>query len=50
MDLNDARALVTVLAFVTFVGICLWAYSRGAKRGFDQAQMLPFSDDNNDRK
>jgi cytochrome c oxidase cbb3-type subunit 4 len=50
MDVNDARVLVTVLAFVTFVGICFWAYSRGAKRGFDQARMLPFADDNNDRK
>ena len=45
MDINDIRAVMTLLAFVTFCGIAVWAYSRGAKKGFDEAQALPFKDD-----
>ncbi len=55
MELNDLRVLVTVVGFVCFLGICLWAYSRHAKSGFDEAAQLPFTDDdvpavNDDRK
>lgn len=46
MDINDLRSLITVLSFLTFIGICAWAWSRGAKQEFEQAQMLPFADDN----
>ena len=42
MDINDLRAVITVLAFVAFVGIVAWAYSRGRKREFDEAARLPF--------
>lgn len=45
MDINDVRSILTVLAFVSFVGICVWAYSKSAKRGFDEAAQLPFTDD-----
>lgn len=45
MELNDARILVTVLGFLCFVGICIWAYSTHAKKGFDEAARLPFTDD-----
>jgi cytochrome c oxidase cbb3-type subunit 4 len=37
MDLNDLRSIVTVLSFVTFIGIVLWAYSGRRKTSFDQA-------------
>ncbi|GAA5785018.1 hypothetical protein GCM10007860_02730 [Chitiniphilus shinanonensis] len=39
------RVIVTVLAFVCFVGICLWAYSGRARKGMDEAAQLPFLDD-----
>ena len=45
MDLNDLRSIVTVMGFVCFLAICVWAYSNHAKRGFEEAAMLPFSDD-----
>ena len=45
MDINDLRVVITVLAFVAFLGIVVWAYSRKRKRDFDEAARLPFSDD-----
>ena len=46
MDLiNDLRSAVTVLAFVAFIGIVLWAYSRRRKQAFDEAAQLPFTED-----
>lgn len=43
--INDLRSLTTVLGMLCFLGICAWAYSRRAKSGFDEAALLPFSDD-----
>ena len=45
MDVNDLRIAVTVIGFISFVGICAWAWSRSARKGFDEAAMLPFSED-----
>ncbi|THF65838.1 cbb3-type cytochrome c oxidase subunit 3 [Pseudothauera nasutitermitis] len=45
MELNDFRILVTVVGFVCFVGICIWAWSKHAKAGFDEAARLPLTDD-----
>ena len=43
--LNDLRSLVTVMGLLCFLGICAWAYSKRARAGFDEAALLPFSDD-----
>lgn len=45
MDINDFRSLQTVLAFIAFIGIVLWAYSKRRKKSFDDAANLPFADD-----
>lgn len=45
MDINDARSILTVLSFASFVGIALWAYSGRNKARFDEAANLPFDDD-----
>lgn len=45
MDINDLRSLITVLGLMCFLGICVWAYSKHAKAGFDEAARLPLSDD-----
>jgi len=45
MDLNDVRITWTVVSFLVFLAIVGWAYSRGARRGFDEAARLPFLDD-----
>lgn len=45
MDINDARVIMTVLAFATFAGIVAWAYSGRRKAAFEEAAQLPFADD-----
>ena len=42
MDITALRVAVTVLSFVAFLGIVVWAWSRRRKRAFDQAANLPF--------
>lgn len=45
MDLTLLRSLFTVLMFVTFIGIVIWAWSSKRKKAFDEAANLPFADD-----
>lgn len=45
MDINDLRSILTVLAFATFIGIVLWAYSRRRHAAFEEAANLPFTED-----
>lgn len=47
MDINDLRSVFTVLTFVAFVGIVMWAYSGRRKQAFDEAANLPLDDDLN---
>ena len=35
----------TVIMFVIFIGICLWAWNRRTQSRFHEASMLPFADD-----
>ena len=35
--------LATILAMVTFIGICLWAFSSGRRAANREAAMLPFA-------
>ena len=44
MDINDLRALFTVVMFVMFIGIVIWAWSRNQKQAFDEAANLPLSE------
>ncbi len=41
MDVNDLRALTTVLSFAVFVGILMWAFSKRNKQDFEEAARLP---------
>jgi cytochrome c oxidase cbb3-type subunit 4 len=45
MDTNDLRALFTVVTFVTFLAIVWWAFSSKRKQAFDEAALLPFTED-----
>jgi cytochrome c oxidase cbb3-type subunit 4 len=45
MDINDLRSIVTVLAFIAFVGILWWAFSDRRKETYEAAAMLPLDDD-----
>lgn len=42
MDINVLRSMVTVAAFVVFVGILVWACLPSRKVQFDDAAQLPF--------
>ena len=45
MDFVTLSSIMTVVAFATFVGIVLWAYSGRARRSFEEAARLPFEED-----
>ena len=45
LDLNTLRAAVTVLSFLAFVGIVVWAWSRRNQSACDEAAQLPFLGD-----
>ena len=45
MDINDLRPLFTVVMFAMFIAIVWWAYSNKRKQAFDEAALLPFTDD-----
>jgi cytochrome c oxidase cbb3-type subunit 4 len=40
MDINDLRALTTVLSFAVFIGILVWAFSKRHKQDFEEAARL----------
>jgi cytochrome c oxidase cbb3-type subunit 4 len=43
--LNELRTIITVVAFVTFLGIVLWAWSGRRQAAFAQASRIPLDDD-----
>jgi cytochrome c oxidase cbb3-type subunit 4 len=45
MDVNDLRAATTVISFVVFIGIIVWAYSKRNKEDFEAASKLPLDQD-----
>ena len=45
MDINDLRSLFTVVTFALFIAIVWWAYSGKRKQAFEEAALLPFTDD-----
>ncbi|MFT4171483.1 MAG: CcoQ/FixQ family Cbb3-type cytochrome c oxidase assembly chaperone [Rhodocyclaceae bacterium] len=45
MDLDFFRSALTLLGLLCFIGIAVWAYSKSAKRGFDEAANAPFTED-----
>jgi len=45
MDINLMRSLITVVLFVAFIGIVVWAWGKGRRADFDAAARLPLDDD-----
>lgn len=45
MDQNDLRTIMTVLGFLTFLGIVWWAWGKGRQQRFDEAAALPFTEE-----
>jgi len=50
MDVNDLRSVVTLVSLLVFVGIAVWAWSRGNKARFEEAAGLPFADEDSERR
>ncbi|MEE9342743.1 MAG: cbb3-type cytochrome c oxidase subunit 3 [Gammaproteobacteria bacterium] len=49
MDINTFRGISTLLAFIAFIGVWVWAWSSKRKSAFDEAANLPFEDDDLDK-
>lgn len=45
MDINTLRIIATVVSFVAFIGIVVWAWSRKRETDFKDAANLPFEQD-----
>lgn len=45
LDVNTLRSLFTVVSFISFVGVVVWAFSRKNSAEFQQAANLPFEQD-----
>ncbi|EGR2797588.1 cytochrome-c oxidase [Vibrio navarrensis] len=45
MDFGTIHSIYTVVLFVSFIGIVVWAYSKKRKASFDEAANLVFADE-----
>ena len=45
MSATFVQSVWTVLAFVLFVGIVVWAWSGARKKDFEKASRMPLEDD-----
>ncbi len=45
MDVSFLLSLWTVIAFVIFIGIVIWAWSGGRKNDFEKAARMALDDD-----
>lgn len=45
MDINTLRIIATVVSFIAFIGIVVWAWSRKRETDFKDAANLPFEQD-----
>ncbi len=48
MDFGIIHSIWTVVLFVSFIGIVIWAYSKRRKAAFDEAANLVFADEDRD--
>lgn len=45
MDQGTVGAISTVLVTIAFFGVCIWAFSPGLKKRFEEDAKLPFADE-----
>lgn len=45
MDVNTLRIVATLACFATFIGIFLWAWSRGNRARFEEDARIPLQND-----
>ncbi|GAB3446880.1 cbb3-type cytochrome c oxidase subunit 3 [Massilia solisilvae] len=42
---DTASSVMTVISFITFIGIIWWAFTPANRGNFEQAASLPFAED-----
>jgi cytochrome c oxidase cbb3-type subunit 4 len=47
MDNGTVGTIFTLVVFISFVGVLIWAFSKKSKAGFDEAANLVFDDEKN---
>jgi len=45
MGQGTIGSIFTVIVFVSFIGVVIWAFSSRNKKSFDEAANLPFADE-----
>jgi cytochrome c oxidase cbb3-type subunit 4 len=45
MDIGTVRGLITLVLFVAFVALIIWAYSKRRKPDFDKLARMPLEDE-----
>jgi cytochrome c oxidase cbb3-type subunit 4 len=45
MTRGDLQSIITLIAFVAFIGIVWWAYSKRQRAAFSEAERIPLDDD-----
>lgn len=45
MDVTTLRIAATLAAFIAFIGILIWTFSRRNAQDFEDASRLPFEQD-----
>jgi cytochrome c oxidase cbb3-type subunit 4 len=50
MDQGAIGSIFTVIVFVSFIGVMIWAFSSRNKKSFDEAANLPFADEDKEKQ
>jgi cytochrome c oxidase cbb3-type subunit 4 len=50
MDQATIGSIFTVIVFVSFIGVLIWAFSGRNKKSFDEAANLPFADEEQEKQ
>ncbi len=45
MELNTLRIIMTLVSFAVFIGIIAWALAPANRSAFEEASLIPLSDD-----
>ena len=45
VDINDLRSLLIIVLFVSFIGLCVWAWSSRRRTDFEASAALPLEED-----
>ena len=46
MDINTLRIIMTIISFAVFAGIVAWAIAPANRARFNEAALIPFTEDN----